>query len=247
VSDATISGGLDAAGGKTWFGHDRFGMFIHFGLYALGARHEWLKNREEFTTEAYQKYFDNFDPDLYDAREWARRAREAGMKYVVLTAKHHEGFCLWDSKVSDYKVTNTPYGKDLIGPYVEALRAEGLKVGFYYSLLDWHHPDFPIDAHHPQRNHPDAAKLNEGRDVKRYARYMRDQVTELLTNFGKIDVIERLGSDTYAYVAHEGLELTTVRLAGNVQLSVGQPVSLAIDPEQFHLFDKETRSIAVGQ
>ena len=186
---ATISGDLHKGDGKAWFTQDRFGMFIHFGLYALGARHEWLKNREEFTTGAYQKYFDNFDPDLYDAREWARRARAAGMNYVVLTAKHHEGFCLWDSKVTDYKVTNTPYGKDLIGPYVEALRAEGLKVGFYYSLLDWHHPDFPIDTHHPQRNHPDAAKLNEGRDITRYAQYMRDQVTELLTNFGKIDVI----------------------------------------------------------
>ena len=84
------------------------------------------------------------------------------MKYVVLTTKHHEGFCLWDSKVTDYKATNTPYGRDLIAPFVEAFRAEGLKIGFYYSLIDWHHPDFPIDMHHPQRNHPDAAALNAG-------------------------------------------------------------------------------------
>ena len=174
---------------KEWFVADRFGMFIHWGLYALGARHEWLKNREEISTEDYRKYFDNFDPDLYDPADWARRAAEAGMKYVVLTSKHHEGFCLFDTKVTDYKATNTPYGRDLVKPFVEAFRAEGLKVGFYYSLLDWHHPDFPIDVHHPQRNHPDVARLNEGRDITRYAAYMREQVRELLTNYGKIDII----------------------------------------------------------
>lgn len=174
---------------KQWFVHDRFGMFIHWGLYALGARHEWLKSREEITTEDYQTYFEHFDPDLYEPREWARRAREAGMKYVVLTSKHHEGFCLWDSKVTDYKVTNTPYGRDLLAPFVEAFRAEGLKVGFYYSLLDWHHPDFPIDARHPQRNHPDAEALNRNCDITRYAAYMRDQVRELLTGYGRIDIM----------------------------------------------------------
>jgi len=174
---------------KQWFVHDRFGMFVHWGLYSLGARHEWLKNREEIDDQGYQKYFENFDPDLYDPKEWARRAKAAGMKYVVLTTKHHEGFCLWDSKATDYKVTNTPYGKDLLGPFVEAFRAEGLKIGFYYSLLDWHHPDFPIDVHHPLRNRDNAADLNVGKDVSRYAAYMREQVTELLTGFGKIDII----------------------------------------------------------
>jgi len=174
---------------KAWFTHDRLGMFVHWGLYALPARHEWIKNYEQIKDEAYQTYFEHFDPDLYDPVDWARRAKAAGMKYVVLTTKHHEGFCLWDSKNTDYKVTNTPYGKDLLTPFVDAVRAEGLRVGFYYSLIDWHHPDFPIDPHHPQRNAPDAAKRNEGRDVSRYAAYMRDQVRELLTGFGKIDVI----------------------------------------------------------
>jgi alpha-L-fucosidase len=174
---------------KAWFVHDRFGMFIHWGLYALPARHEWVKSREEIGDDPYQAYFEHFDPDLYDPRDWAARARKAGMKYVVLTAKHHEGFCLWDSKVTDYKATNTPGGRDLIKPFVEAFRAEGLKVGFYYALIDWHHPDFTIDVHHPQRNHPEAAALNQGRDMRRYAAYMRDQVRELLTGYGKIDVL----------------------------------------------------------
>nr|WP_280516660.1 alpha-L-fucosidase [Devosia pacifica] len=174
---------------KDWFVADRFGMFIHWGLYALGARHEWLKNREEIAPEDYEKYFEHFDPDLYDAREWARRAKQAGMKYAVLTSKHHEGFCLWDSQVTEYKATNTPIGRDLLAEYVEAFRAEGLKIGFYYSLIDWHHPDFTIDVHHPQRNHPGVEQLNSGRDMTRYAAYMRDQVRELLTNYGKIDII----------------------------------------------------------
>ena len=172
-------------GNTAWFRHDRFGMFIHWGLYAMPARHEWIKHREEMTDERYQRYFDHFNPDLYDPHDWAR------MKYAVLTSKHHEGFCLFDSKYTDYKSTNTPCGKDLVKEYVEAFRAEGLKVGFYYSLIDWHHPDFTIDPIHPLRNHPreEIEKLNEGRDMKRYAQYMRDQVTELLTNYGKIDIL----------------------------------------------------------
>ena len=177
------------AGNTTWFTHDRFGMFIHWGLYALPARHEWVKSREELDDAHYQRYFNHFNPDLYDPRAWARAARSAGMKYVVLTAKHHEGFCLWDTKYTDYKVTNTPYGKDLLHPFVDAFRAEGLHVGFYYSLIDWHHPDFPIDIFHPLRNRPDVAELNTGREMQRYAAYMRDQVRELLTDFGKIDII----------------------------------------------------------
>ncbi len=116
-------------------------MFVHWGIYALPARHEWVMNQEEITVEEYSKYFRRFDPDLYDPpREWARAAKDSGMKYVVLTTKHHDGFCLWDSALTDYKATNTPAGRDLIAPYVEALRAEGLKVGFYHSLIDWHHP-----------------------------------------------------------------------------------------------------------
>ncbi|HUU99838.1 MAG TPA: alpha-L-fucosidase [Bacteroidales bacterium] len=174
-----------------WWTDSRFGMFIHWGLYALPARHEWVKNYERMTSEQYQKYFELFNPDLYDAREWAKMAKAAGMRYVVLTAKHHEGFCLFDSKYTDYKSTNTPCGKDLIKEYVEAFRAEGLKVGFYYSLIDWHHPDYTIDSRHPQRQESDSAyaRLNKGRDMSRYREYMKNQVRELLTNYGEISII----------------------------------------------------------
>lgn len=176
-------------GDTDWFVHDRFGMFIHWGLYSLLARHEWIKTYERISDEAYDKYMAYFDPDLYDPRDWARRAKAAGMKYAVLTTKHHEGFCMWDTAYTDYKVTNTPAGRDLVAEYVEAFRAEGLKIGFYYSLIDWHHPDFTIDHLHPRRDDPNAQALNEGRDMHRYAEYMRNQVTELLSNYGKIDVL----------------------------------------------------------
>ena len=176
-----------------WWTDARFGMFIHWGLYSMPARHEWVKNRERLTNEDYQKYFDHFNPDLFNPKDWARMAKEAGMKYVVLTSKHHEGFCMWDSQFTDYKCTNTPAGRDLIREFVDAFRAEGLKIGFYYSLLDWHHPDYTIDRCHPQRidkgTKEDYEAVNKGRNMDVYRQYMKDQVTELLTNYGKIDII----------------------------------------------------------
>ena len=176
-------------GDTAWFRHDRFGMFVHWGLYSMPARHEWIKNYECIPEEKYDKYFKYFNPDLYDPREWARMAKAAGMKYTIFTSKHHEGFCMWDSQFTDYKCTNTPAGRDLLREFVDAFRAEGLRVGFYYSLIDWHHPQFPIDKNHPRRNDPDAYEQSKGRDMKVYAQYMRDQVTELLTNYGKIDIL----------------------------------------------------------
>jgi alpha-L-fucosidase len=174
-----------------WWTDARFGMFIHWGLYALPARHEWVKNAERMTNEQYQKYFEMFNPDMWDPHEWAKMAKAAGMKYVVLTAKHHEGFCNFDSKYTDYKSTNTPFGRDIIKEYVEAFRAEGLKVGFYYSLIDWHHPDYTIDSNHPQRQISDSAyaRLNKGRDMSKYRQYIKNQVRELLTNYGEISII----------------------------------------------------------
>jgi len=172
-----------------WWTEARFGMFIHWGLYALPARHEWVKNHEKITDEDYQAYFDIFDPDLFDPKAWARAARAAGMKYFVITSKHHEGFCLWDSKYTDYKVTKTPYGKDLLKPLVKAMRDEGLRVGFYYSLLDWHHPDYPLDKHHPMFANAAFREKAKARDVRKYAEYVRNQVRELLMEFAPVDCL----------------------------------------------------------
>lgn len=174
-----------------WWTNDRFGMFIHWGTYSLAGRHEWVKKRERIDDETYQKYFDNFNPDLYNPREWAKLAKAAGMKYAVITSKHHEGFTLFDSKYTDYKVTNTPYGKDALKEWVDAFRAEGLKIGFYYSLIDWHHPEYTIDRNHPlsANSEEEYMELNKNRDMSKYREYLRNQVTEILTNYGKIDIL----------------------------------------------------------
>jgi alpha-L-fucosidase len=179
--------GSVAGADMDWWTQARLGLFIHWGLYALPARHEWVKNRERLTDEHYNRYFEHFYPDLFDPQEWARQARRAGMRYFVITTKHHEGFCLWDSALTDYKVTNTPWGKDLLRPMVEAFRAEGLRVGFYHSLIDWHHPDFSRDTVHPQRDDDDF--WHGERDFSRYTEYLHGQVRELLTGYGKIDYL----------------------------------------------------------
>lgn len=177
-----------------WWTDARFGMFIHWGLYSLPARHEWVRNHEHISNEAYQKYFDVYNPDLFKPEDWAKEAKAAGMKYAVLTTKHHEGFCLFDSKYTDYKATNTAAKRDLVREYVNAFRAQGLKIGFYYSLIDWHHPDFFIDELHPLRpsdkiDSTTFAKLNHGKNMARYREYLKNQVRELLTNYGKIDIL----------------------------------------------------------
>ena len=196
------------AGRLAWWQDARFGMFIHFGLYSMAARHEWVRSQEFIDNETYDaKYFSRFNPTRLDVRAWVKTAKAAGMKYVVLTAKHHEGFCLWDTKTTDYKVTKTPFGRDIVREYVDACRAEGLRVGLYFSLLDWHHPDFKVIYNHPlrpkaRREIPNSglntfepeledqyAEANKGRDMARFRKYMFAQVRELLTEYGKIDVL----------------------------------------------------------
>ena len=177
------------AADTTWFTHDRFGMFIHWGLYAQPARHEWVMQQEQIPVERYERYFRYFEPDLYDPEAWAEAAAQAGMKYFVVTTKHHEGFCLWDTQLTDYKAPNTPIGRDLLRPMVEAFRARGLKVGFYHSLIDWHHPDYIIDDMHAARNHPERDKRNESKQWDRYLTQLHGQVRELLTGFGKVDIM----------------------------------------------------------
>lgn len=172
------------ADAKAWFVHDRFGMFIHWGLFTLYGKDCWVN--KEITAGRYDRFFRSFNMDLYDPGAIARAARAAGMRYVVPIVKHHEGFCFWDTKYTDYKVTNTPYGKDMIGPLAEAVRAEGLRFGIYYSLLDWHHPEITIDAMHPLRDAPDVRDLNARRDMNRYVDYMGNQLEELLTRYGPI-------------------------------------------------------------
>ena len=170
-----------------WFKRARFGMFIHWGLYAVPARGEWVRSVERISVEDYQQYFDEFNPVDYDPRKWARACKQAGMQYAVLTAKHHDGFCLFDSKRTDYNSVKC-CGRDLVREYLDAFRAEGIRVGLYYSIIDWHHPDFPHygDKQHPMRDNP--AYKDYKYDFDKYLEYMHGQIKELCTNYGKIDI-----------------------------------------------------------
>ena len=172
-----------------WYQQARFGMFIHWGIYAIPARGEWVRSVEEMPEEEYMSFFEEFDPIDFQPKKWAKAAKEAGMKYAIMTAKHHDGFCLFDSELTDFKATNTKAGKDLVKEYLEAFREEGLKVGLYYSLLDWHHPDYP---HYKDQNHPMRyceAQKDVDRDFNRYLDYMHGQVRELCTRYGKLDIM----------------------------------------------------------
>ena len=174
---------LTAAGGDAdrearmkWWHEARFGMFIHWGLYSVLGRHEWVMENEGIPVAEYEQIAKRFKPKPNAARDWAKLAKSAGQKYMVMTTKHHEGFCHFDSKLTDYCAPKQGPGRDLVKEYVEAARAEGLRVGFYYSLMDWHHPDGARCAT------DEAAR-------KRFVAYIHGQIRELLTNYGTIDIL----------------------------------------------------------
>jgi alpha-L-fucosidase len=191
-------------------------MFIHWGLYAIPARGAAVQSTERMSGEEYDVYFGEFDPTLYDPKAWAKAAKEAGQRYAVITAKNHDGFCLFDSSLTDFKATNTPAGKDLIEEFVAAFHAEDIAVGFYYSLLDWHHGDYPHfgDPKHPMRE--DEAYKGRKHTFSRYVDYLHGQIRELLTNYGKIDIL--WFDYSYGNLKGEGWRATElVRMARSVQ------------------------------
>src|SRR5947208_10800338 len=159
-----------------WWHEAKFGMFIHWGLYSILGRHEWVMEMEGIPATQYQELAKRFNPKPDAARDWARLAKRAGQKYMVMTTKHHEGFCLFDTKTTNYCAPKQGPGRDLVKEYVEAARAEGLRVGFYYSLMDWHHPDGARCAT------DEAAR-------QRFVEYTHGLVRELMTNYGNIDVL----------------------------------------------------------
>ncbi|HMF75936.1 MAG TPA: alpha-L-fucosidase [Bryobacteraceae bacterium] len=159
-----------------WWHEARFGMFIHFGLYSVLGRHEWSMEEEGIPVAEYQQLAKQFNPKPHAARAWAKLAKAAGMKYMVMTTKHHEGYCNFNTKLTDYCAPKQAAGRDLVAEYVEAARAEGMRVGFYYSLMDWHHPDGAIC-------------LTDEAARRRFVDYTHGLVRELCTNYGKVDVL----------------------------------------------------------
>jgi alpha-L-fucosidase len=159
-----------------WWHDARFGMFIHWGAYSAWGRHEWAMENEAIPVTEYAQFARRFTPKPDAAGAWARLARRAGQKYMVMTTKHHEGFCLFDTQTTTYCAPKQGPGRDLVREYVEAARAEGLRVGFYYSLMDWHHPDGALSAtNEPAR--------------RRFVDYIHTHIRELMSNYGKIDVL----------------------------------------------------------
>jgi alpha-L-fucosidase len=168
---------------REWFENARFGLFIHWGVYSVLGDGEWVMNNQQIPVKTYEKLPAFFNPTGFDAKEWVQLAKAAGMKYITITSKHHDGFAMWDSQVSDYNIVKrTPYGKDVLGMLAEECRKEGIKLFFYHSQLDWHHPDyFPTG-----RTGAGFTGRPEKGDWNKYLDYMDAQLTELLTGYGDI-------------------------------------------------------------
>jgi alpha-L-fucosidase len=196
-----------------WWREARFGLFIHWGLYAIPAGEwngetnhaEWIRTTARIPLEVYDRFVGQFNPLKFDAGEWVRMAKEAGMKYIVITSKHHDGFCLFDSQYTDFDVMSTPFGRDILKELSEACRRAGIKMCWYHSIMDWHHPDYL-----PRRDW-EKDRSAEGADFDRYVRHMKDQLAELVGDYGEIGVLwfdgewestwnHERGRDLYEYV-----------------------------------------------
>jgi alpha-L-fucosidase len=215
AADGSASGQAEARNVRMdWWREARFGMFIHWGLYSVAAGEwdgkptkgagEWIMNDMKIPLSQYAKLVPQFNPVKFDARAWARTAREAGMKYIVITSKHHEGFGMFHSSLTDWCISSTPSQRDPLKELAEACKKEGIKLGFYYSIMDWHHPDY---APRKSWNDIDTAAP----DFDRYNTYMKDQLKELLTGYGPVAVLwfdgqweptwnDERGADLYKYV-----------------------------------------------
>jgi alpha-L-fucosidase len=168
---------------REWFQQAKFGLFIHWGVYSILGDGEWVMNNQQISAKTYEKIPAFFNPTEFDAKAWVQMAKDAGMKYITITSKHHDGFAMWDSKVSDYNIVKkTPYGKDVLKMLADECRKEGIKLFFYHSQLDWHHPEY-----FPRGNTGrDYTGRSESGDMNKYLDYMDAQLTELLTGYGDI-------------------------------------------------------------
>jgi alpha-L-fucosidase len=168
-----------------WWREARFGMFIHWGLYAIpegewnGKKNyaEWILTNAQIPVSEYEKFAPQFNPTEFNAAAWVKMAKDAGMKYIVITSKHHDGFCLYDSNATDYDIINaSPFKRDFLKELTEECEKQGIRMCFYYSIMDWHHPDYL-----PRRDWED--RPEDGADFQKYIDYMTAQVTELVTTY----------------------------------------------------------------
>jgi len=171
----------------SWFHEARYGMFIHWGAYSVAARGEWVANRERIPLDEYtSRYAENFRAERYDPAAWAALAKKAGMHYAVLTTRHHDGFALWPTRTGDFHAGLIGPKRDLVGPFIEAFRQAGLRVGLYYSPAAWFHPDYP-GAYF--RDWPENGDWGSEEARERFIAFYRAQLVELMTDYGKIDCL----------------------------------------------------------
>lgn len=166
------------------FEQSRFGIFIHWGLYAMMGQGEWVMTNQGINHQEYAKLMNAFYPHSFDAREWVSAIKDSGAKYITFTSRHHEGFSMWNTAQSDYNITNTPYGKDVIKQLADECHSQDVKLHLYYSHIDWTREDYP--AGEVGKN---TGKDSTKADWASYYRFMNNQLCELLTNYGKIDCI----------------------------------------------------------
>ena len=197
-----------------WWREARFGLFIHWGLYAVPAgswngetnHAEWIRTTAEIPIDIYDKFREQFNPSEFNADEWVKMAKRAGMEYIVITSKHHDGFCLFDSKFTDFDIMSTPFKRDIMKELADAAHKEGIKICWYHSIMDWHHPDYL-----PRRSWEEDNRPVDGADFDRYVSYMKNQLRELVENYGDIGVLwfdgewentwnHERGKDLYEYV-----------------------------------------------
>ncbi len=177
------------AGRTKWWREAKFGMFIHWGVYAVPASArggaEWYLSGSRMQVKDYEKFAPQFNPVRFDAAQWVRTAKQAGMKYIVITSKHHDGFCMFDTRLTDWCITKaTPFKRDPLKELAAECRKQGIKLGFYHSIMDWHHPDYL-----PRRDWEKETRPAAGASLDRYIDYMKGQLAELLTNYGPVAVL----------------------------------------------------------
>jgi alpha-L-fucosidase len=184
----------------SWWREARFGMFVHWGPVSLrGTEIGWSRGKE-VPVEEYDALYRRFDPTLFDARAWARLARDAGMGYLVLTTKHHDGFCLWPSALTDYDIAAAPFGRDVVGELAAACRAEGVVFCAYHSICDWHHPDYPLGS-------PGGETRKPAPNMERYVAYLKGQVAELLQSYGPLGILWFDGEWEEPWTEERGIDL----------------------------------------
>lgn len=169
--------------GRDWFFEKRYGMFVHWGIYSIPAWHEQIQWRKKIPRAQYVKYADEFNPQKFNPEQWLDLMQEAGMKYITITTKHHDGFCMWDTKLTPYNIMNTPYKKDIIGMLADACHKRKVPLCLYYSIADWHHPNYPNLGRHHELEKPE---VGDSPDWNKYMEFLRAQVKELCTNYGTI-------------------------------------------------------------